>query len=310
MEDWLQNSRKRTGRTVAHRARWLGCISALAVGLALNAPALAQDKDKGDTAAAKGGAAKDTSSKDNDSGKLNEIIVTAQFRSQALQKVPMSITAVNSDQIQQRSITNVVDVAQAAPNVTMTEGGDGFGKTNQAFIRGIGQIDFSFAFEPKVGFYIDDVYYATTFGSVFELLDIDRVEIERGPQGTLNGRNSVGGAIRIFNKKPQGDNSGYVEASYGSFNHYQIKGAIDVPIVKDVAALRLAASYNSRDGWVKLLNFACAHPDVAGTSAQDRSRQRRRDRRHPQRLPGRHARRRQRVHHPRTIAGPQRQLGR
>jgi iron complex outermembrane receptor protein len=147
----------------------------------------------------------------------------------------------------------------------MTEGGNGFGKTNQAFIRGIGQLDFSFAFEPKVGFYIDDVYYATTFGSVFELLDIDRVEIERGPQGTLNGRNSVGGAIRIFNKKPQGDNSGYVEGSYGSFNHYQIKGAIDVPIVKDTAALRLAASYNSRDGWVKLLNFACANPSVAGT---------------------------------------------
>ena len=259
-------------RCAAHRCgfgrrrSWLSGISALAIGIAWALPASAQDTAAGtkpqDTAttadASKGARA-------SDKGQLNEIVVTAQFRSQALQKVPMSITAVNSDQIQQRSITNVIDVAQAAPNVTMTEGGNGFGKTNQAFIRGIGQLDFSFAFEPKVGFYIDDVYYATTFGSVFELLDIDRVEIERGPQGTLNGRNSVGGAIRIFNKKPQGDNSGYLEASYGSFNHYQIKGAIDVPIVTDTAALRLAASYNSRDGWVKLLNFACANPSVAGT---------------------------------------------
>jgi iron complex outermembrane receptor protein len=185
-------------------------ISALALACGWAAPAMAQDKpsdaasssDKQPADAKSGDTAKD------DNGALSEIVVTAQFRSQALQKVPMSITAVNADQIQQRSITNVVDVAQAAPNVTMTEGGNGFGKTNQAFIRGIGQLDFSFAFEPKVGFYIDDVYYATTFGSVFELLDIDRVEIERGPQGTLNGRNSVGGAIRIFNKKPQGDNSG------------------------------------------------------------------------------------------------------
>ena len=253
---------------MGRRTRWLGCISALALGVAWSASASAQDAAAQDKSKTGDTAAKADTSKDagtTDKGQVGEIVVTAQFRSQALQKVPMSITAVNADQIQQRSITNVIDVAQAAPNVTMTEGGNGFGKTNQAFIRGIGQLDFSFAFEPKVGFYIDDVYYATTFGSVFELLDIDRVEIERGPQGTLNGRNSVGGAIRIFNKKPQGDNSGYVEASYGSFNHYQIKGAIDVPIIKDTAALRLAASYNSRDGWVKLENFACAHPDVAGT---------------------------------------------
>jgi iron complex outermembrane receptor protein len=268
MQIWLENSRDCLNGRMGRRTQWLTCISALALGMAWATPAAAQGTTSGDNGNAGGTTAKANGSQDKDAkdkGQLNEIVVTAQFRSQALQKVPMSITAVNSDQIQQRSITNLVDVAQAAPNVTMTEGGNGFGKTNQAFIRGIGQLDFSFAFEPQVGFYIDDVYYATTFGSVFELLDIDRVEIERGPQGTLNGRNSVGGAIRIFNKKPQGDNSGYLEASYGSFDHYQIKGAIDVPIIKDTVALRVAASYNARNGWVKLENFACAHPEVAGT---------------------------------------------
>lgn len=265
------NSMASADERTARGGLWLPALSALALGLAWATPAAAQDAtgDNKNPSAGPSTAKGDQTAADkapaDDNRTLGEIVVTAQFRSQALQNVPMSITAVNADQIQQRSITNVVDVAQAAPNVTMTEGGNGFGKTNQAFIRGIGQLDFSFAFEPKVGFYIDDVYYATTFGSVFELLDIDRVEIERGPQGTLNGRNSVGGAIRIFNKKPQGDNSGYVEGSYGSFNHYQIKGGIDVPIVKDAVALRLAASYNSRDGWVKLLNFACANPSVAGT---------------------------------------------
>ena len=227
-----------------YRRLWLPGLASLALGLAWNAPAAAQDTSKSDDQKAAGETAK------KDKAALGEIV------------------AVNSDQIAQRSITNVVDIAQAAPNVTMTEAGNGFGKTNQAFIRGIGQLDFSFAFEPKVGFYIDDVYYSTTFGSVFELLDIDRVEIERGPQGTLNGRNSVGGAIRIFNKKPQGDNSGYVEASYGSYNHYIIKGGFDVPVVKDKVALRIAAGYNSRDGWVDRINFACANPTVAGTLPQ------------------------------------------
>ena len=195
MQTWIDCSRAHGRRTRRHE-RWMLGISTLALGLAWAAPACAQDA-AADAQAKPADTAKPATTTDttDDSGQLKEIVVTAQFRSQALQKVPMSITAVNSDQIQQRSITNVIDVAQAAPNVTMTEGGNGFGKTNQAFIRGIGQLDFSFAFEPKVGFYIDDVYYATTFGSVFELLDIDRVEIERGPQGTLNGRNSVGGAI-------------------------------------------------------------------------------------------------------------------
>jgi iron complex outermembrane receptor protein len=264
MQYWHEDSVGRHTGKLGRHSRWQAGLPALALALVWAAPASAQEAAGQDNGKAPDTATVANTAATDDNG-LSQIVVTAQFRELDLQNTPMSITAVNADQIQQRSITNVVDVAQAAPNVTMTEGGNGFGKTNQAFIRGIGQLDFSFAFEPKVGFYIDDVYYATTFGSVFELLDIDRVEIERGPQGTLNGRNSVGGAIRIFNKKPQGDNSGYVEGSYGSFNHYQIKGAIDVPIVKDTVALRLAASYNSRDGWVKVLNFACANPAVAGT---------------------------------------------
>ena len=195
---------------------------------------------------------------------LQEVVVTAQFRAENLQKTPISITAVNAAQIENRSYSNILDIAQSAPNVTLTEGSGGFGATNFAFIRGIGQPDFSFAFEPRVGFYIDDVYYATTFGSIFDLLDVDRVEIERGPQGVLNGRNSVGGAIRIFTQKPNDTNGGYVEATAGDYSRFDIKGALNWAAIPDKLMIRLSAGEQRRDGYVQLENFACEYPSLAG----------------------------------------------
>ena len=242
------------------KLRTFSRASSVALALAFGAPfALGADG-----ALAADAPASQTKPAAADSSAVSEVVVTAEFRATNLQKTPISITAVNAEQLRQRSITNVTEVAQAAPNVTMVEGSGGFGNSNQAYIRGIGQQDFSFAFEPRVGFYIDDVYYATVFGSVFDLLDVDRVEIERGPQGTLNGRNSVGGAIRIFTKKPTGDGSGYVEASYGNYNHDVIRGAIDMSLVPDKLFLRLAAGQNRQDGWVDRYNFACLYPSLAG----------------------------------------------
>lgn len=196
---------------------------------------------------------------------LPTITVTAQYTKQNLQKTPIAITAINSKEIQSRGYTNVLQVAQAAPNVTMTEGSAGFGSSNQTFIRGIGQNDFSFAFEPRVAFYVDNVYYATVFGSIFDLLDVNRVEVLRGPQGTLFGRNSVGGAIRIFTKKPEDDDHGYLQVTGGSFNHYAVKGAMDVPLVGDKLLARFTAGMKKQDGYVDRLNFACVHPSLAGT---------------------------------------------
>jgi len=194
---------------------------------------------------------------------IGEIVVTAQFREQNLQDVPISISAVNAEQLQQRSVANLTDVARSVPNVEMQQGNSGYGSnTNQAYIRGLGQVDFLATFEPRVGFYIDDVYYATTFGAVFDVLDLERVEVLRGPQGTLFGRNSVGGAIRIISRKPRGDNSGYLEATYGSLNRYQVRGAFDLGLVEDVLALRLTASARGQDGWVDLLDYKCDNPGL------------------------------------------------
>src|SRR5450755_4611982 len=182
---------------------------------------------------------------------LAEIVVTAEFRSEKLQQTPLAITALSSDALAARNITTLVDVANAAPNVTMFESNAAYGKTNAAFIRGIGQGDFNFASaEPGVGIYIDDVYFSTTFGSMFDLLDLDRVEVLRGPQGTLFGKNSIGGAIRMISKKPQGDDTGYGEVTGGNYSRREIRGAFDVALIKDVLMLRVSGMSKQRNGYV------------------------------------------------------------
>ena len=188
------------------------------------------------------------------------IIVTAQFREQLLQDVPIAITAVSAEELEQRSLNNIVDLANSVPNVEMTQGGAGYGsQTNQAFIRGLGQVDFLTAFEPRVGFYVDDVYYATTYGSVFDVLDLERVEILRGPQGTLFGRNSVGGALRLISRKPEGDNSGFAEVTAGSRERYQVRVAYDLGLT-DQLALRVVGSAKGQKGHVDRLSYSCANP--------------------------------------------------
>jgi iron complex outermembrane receptor protein len=229
---------------------------ALGVGLAalctaLTAPAAAQEEA--------GNAAEAVESAD-EAGEGMRIIVTAQFREQLLQDVPIAITAVTAEELEARSVRSVLDLAQSVPNVEMTSGGSGFGaQTNQAFIRGLGQIDFLTAFEPRVGFYVDDVYYATTYGSVFDVLDLERVEVLRGPQGTLFGRNSVGGALRLISKKPRGDGTGYLEVTGGSRSRYQVRGAYDLGLT-DQLALRLVGSAKGQDGHVERLDYKCVYP--------------------------------------------------
>ena len=132
---------------------------------------------------------------------------------QNLQQTPIAITAVNAAMLEQRNQTDISQVAGQAPNVTLQPNGAAFGSSMVAFIRGVGQTDFNLALEPGVGIYVDDVYYATLTGSLLDLLDLDRVEILRGPQGTLAGKNSIGGAIKLFSQKPTGEGGGYLEAA-------------------------------------------------------------------------------------------------
>lgn len=190
---------------------------------------------------------------------VGDIIVTAQFRAQNLQDTPIAITAVNAEMLEARSQTDISKVADQAPSVTMKQAGAAFGPSMTVSIRGVGQLDFNPALEPGVGMYIDDVYYATLTGSMFDLLDLDRVEVLRGPQGTLAGKNSIGGAIKLFSKKPQGDGSGYISATYGSRNRLDFRGSADFTIAKDLFA-RVSGVYKDQDGYVDRLDYGCLFP--------------------------------------------------
>jgi len=205
---------------------------------------------------------------------LEQVLVTARFKTESLQDAPISITAITADQIEHRGYNNVTDVASAAPNVNLRAAGSGFGKMAFVSIRGVGQNDFKYTFEPGVAFYIDDVYFGTVFGSLFDLTDIGAIEILRGPQGTLFGKNTEGGAIRISTKRPTGDGTGYVEASYGTNDRRKAKGAYDMALVQDKLLLRLSAGTNQSDGYMDRIDFACANPTLAGklqptTTARD-----------------------------------------
>ncbi|MDB6090410.1 MAG: TonB-dependent receptor-like protein [Gammaproteobacteria bacterium] len=230
---------------------------ALTIASTMSALALAQSAAFAQAAAAPTADAGDT---------LQEIVVTAQFRSEKLQETPLAITAVSGDAMEARNMQSLLDIAKIAPNVTMFEASAPFGKTNAAFIRGIGQGDFNLAAgEPGVGVYVDDVYYASTFGSVVDLLDLERVEVLRGPQGTLFGKNSIGGAVRMISKKPTGDGSGYLEATVGDYNTRYIKGAYDTSIVQDKLFLRVSVMSKQKDGYVNRVDYACAHPDLGAS---------------------------------------------
>lgn len=191
-------------------------------------------------------------------GQLADIVVTAQFRAQNVQEAPLAITAVNSEMLEARSQTNVSEVASRAPSVQLTTGGQGGGaQTATVSIRGIGQADFNFAVEPGVGTYIDDVYYGIPFGTAFDLVDIDRVEILRGPQGTLSGKNSIGGSLKLFSKKPGAESDGYIEGIYGSFNRVNLRAATNLTIVPDKLYARLTGMARHVDGYLKRYDYSC-----------------------------------------------------
>lgn len=231
-------------------------LSSSACALMLPAAAFAQAQPPAD-----GQAAQQT---DDDGSGTGEIVVTAQFRAQNLQDTPLAITAVNSQMLEARSQTDITQVAAQAPSVTLKPQGAAYGPSIAANIRGVGQYDFNPALEPGVGLYIDDVYYATLTGAMFDLLDLERVEILRGPQGTLAGRNSIGGAIKLYSMKPEGSNTGTIQAAYGSRNRVDLRGSADFNIAKGID-VRLSGVAKRQGGYVKRLDFGCVYP-MGGTA--------------------------------------------
>ncbi|HWS67523.1 MAG TPA: TonB-dependent receptor [Steroidobacteraceae bacterium] len=190
---------------------------------------------------------------------LTEIVVTAQYRQQNLQDTPIAITAITGEMIEQRSATNLADIASTAPSVLLRPASAAFGTSVTASIRGFGQGDFDPAFEPGVGLYIDDVYYPRLTGANFDLMDVERVEVLRGPQGTLTGRNSEGGAIKFVTRKPTGDGGGYVSVTYGSRDRINLRASSDFKLAESLTG-RLSGTFADQNGYVDVLDYGCAVP--------------------------------------------------
>lgn len=192
---------------------------------------------------------------------LEEILVTTQFVEQNLQETPVAVTGITSEGLVARGYQTIDNISAQSPNVTLTQGGGYSGPSLVGFIRGVGQTDFNPALEAGVGLYVDDVYYSQLSGSILELLDLERVEVLRGPQGTLAGKNSIGGAIKLYTQRPDEEANGYLEAGFGDLNAVLVRGASNLTLVKDKLYARFSGVSRTVDGYVDRLDYNCANPN-------------------------------------------------
>ena len=223
--------------SVSHggRARVLSFIGASVIALA-SSPVLAQTE-----APAAAPAAID------DAYNMGEIIVTAQRREQNLQEVPIAISAVGEKFLERRNITSLEQMGSIAPNVKI-ERGSSSSTVTQVVIRGATTLNPSMSWEPAVGMYMDGVYLGKAQGGFFDVADIERVEVLRGPQGTLYGRNTLAGAVNIITKKPSGELGGKAQVSVGNYDYHQARATIDLPSFGDFA-VKLSGQITKRDGF-------------------------------------------------------------
>lgn len=178
---------------------------------------------------------------------LDDIIVTAQRREQSLQDVPIAITAFDAETLERTNATGIQDIAAKAPGVTLTQFNIG---EPQLYIRGVGTTSDSAASDPSIGISIDEVSIGRAGASALSFVDVERVEILRGPQGTLYGRNASGGALNVYTRRPLMEDSGLLTARFGSFNEYGVEGNLNHQLGPDAAA-RLAFRYNTNDGYAE-----------------------------------------------------------
>lgn len=193
---------------------------------------------------------------------LAEIIVTARRVNERLQDVPVAVTAVSGETLDRRLSANIADIQSQIPNATFYAFG---GSNNNAsvYIRGVGQSDQLFMFDPGVGIYLDDAYIGRAQAALFETVDIARVEVLRGPQGTLYGKNTSGGALKVHTRDPDlSEAGGQITLTGGSKSLFSGKASLDVPLVEDRAGIRASVLRVSRDGFVDNL--------LTGKDLQDR----------------------------------------
>jgi iron complex outermembrane receptor protein len=177
----------------------------------------------------------------------DEIVVTAQRRAQNLQDVPAAVTALSDVALEQQQIRDVQDLQYQIPNISIAAG-TGTANSARIFLRGVGEDESRGAVDPAVGIYVDGIYIGRQVGALLDLVDLERIEVLRGPQGTLYGRNTNGGAIKLISKTPGGENEGRVGVLYGNYDRLDVRGMANLA-VGDNAGLRVTGLYRKQDGF-------------------------------------------------------------
>ncbi|WP_394730079.1 TonB-dependent receptor [Altererythrobacter sp. GH1-8] len=211
-----------------------GTCSALALA-AFASPAMAQDDAAPQEAEEQSG--------------VSTIIVTAQRREESVQDVPIAISAFNQETLEQRGIGTALEVAQFVPNLVGLNN-TGLGTANAYYLRGIGNTESIATFDPPIGTYVDDIYLSRQNANNLSFFDVERVEVLRGPQGTLFGRNTTGGAVNVFLAEPGDEVAGYAEIGYGSYDRKLARASIDIPLA-ETFAIKLSGYWQNDDGWAK-----------------------------------------------------------
>ncbi|KEO85354.1 TonB-dependent receptor [Erythrobacter sp. JL475] len=184
------------------------------------------------------------------------IIVTATRRAQDVQDIPIAVTAIAPQALENQGVDNIQEIAALAPSFTSSQAQLASGSVVLR-VRGVGTTSNNIGFESAVGIFIDGAYQSRPGVALGEFVDIERVEVLRGPQGTLFGRNTSAGALNITTKRADvNDFEGFVNASYGNFNEISLQGAVNVPIVQDTLAFRVTGAYRERDGFLTAVNGA------------------------------------------------------
>jgi len=221
-------------------------------GLAIATPTWAQTAEQTNAEAQQQPPAADstaaTNNEDQDTA-TGDIVVTARRTDERIQRVPSSISAFNERALDRIQAQDTTGLQGAVPNLNIVQGRGSSNATN-IFIRGIGQPDALQTFDPAVGVYVDDVYLSRIRGNQLDLLDVERIEVLRGPQGTLYGKNTIGGAIKFVSRKPGDELHAEGSASIGSYSQFDLRGNISGPLSEGISA-GVSIMRSSRDGFVE-----------------------------------------------------------
>ncbi|HEX7930039.1 MAG TPA: TonB-dependent receptor, partial [Sphingomicrobium sp.] len=220
-------------------------------GLAIATPTWAQTAEQTSAEAQQQPPAPEATAATNNEGQdtaTGDIVVTARRTDERLQRVPSSISAFNERALDRIQAQDTTGLQGAVPNLNIVQGRGSSNATN-IFIRGIGQPDALQTFDPAVGVYVDDVYLSRIRGNQLDLLDVERIEVLRGPQGTLYGKNTIGGAIKFVSRKPGQDVRAEGSVSIGSFQQIDVRANVSGPI-SNALAIGVSVMRSTRDGFV------------------------------------------------------------